>query len=99
MISRKQILGIGLAVGILLAGGPGLASAAGAPTAPPTTAAAAPACTVYVVGGKTVAATPVPATSVPVTEVPCLKVVRGGLPSGAPQTGGGGMAAEVSSWG
>ncbi|HEX4722652.1 MAG TPA: hypothetical protein VH333_09075 [Pseudonocardiaceae bacterium] len=98
MISRKQILGIGLAVGILLAGGTGMASAASAPTTTPpaTTAAAAPTCDVVVVGGKTIPATPIPATPSP---VPCLKLVRGGLPSGAPQTGGGGMAAEVSSWG
>lgn len=96
MISRNQILGIGLAVGILLAGGTGLASADSSPatTPPPTTPAAAPTCDVVVLPGKAIPATPLPSKP-----VPCLKLVRGGLPSGAPQTGGGGMAAEVSSWG
>jgi hypothetical protein len=91
LISRNHILGIGLAVGILFASGTGLAAAdTPSPVVPPL-------CTITV----TPAPTPVPVTKDPSgrgPQVPCGKFARGAVPKGAPQTGGGGMAAEVGSW-
>lgn len=93
MISRNHMLGIGLAVGILFASGTGLAAAdTPSPVAPPL-------CTIT----GSPAPTPVPVAPAKdpkrITVVPCAKVARGAVPKGAPATGGGGMAAEVGSWG
>jgi len=90
LISRNHILGIGLAVGILFASGTGLAAADTPGPVPPV-------CTIPV----TPAPTPAPIAKDPSgrgPQVPCGKFVRA-VPKGAPQTGGGGMAAEVGSWG
>jgi hypothetical protein len=108
LISRRHIVGIALASGLMLAGGTGLAAADGTPaTSAPTvvvqsTTAPSPAdCAAIVKQGKDVRIT---ATNGDLSIVKCVAairagVVRGAVPKGAPETGGGGMAAEVGSWG
>lgn len=91
---RKHMLGVGLAAGLLLTGG-GVAAAdvTPAPTVPPS----APVTCVRVEPPQ---ASPATGTvRVLPKQVPCLVKRSDLLPKGAPQTGGGGMAAEVESWG
>jgi hypothetical protein len=101
LISRRHIVGVALAAGLMLAGGTGLAAADGTPTTAPPLPSKAD-CSVVTKAGQTpVVIKTTPANGVP-TIVQCVAAptaVRGVVPRGAPQTGGGALAAEVSSWG
>jgi len=98
LISRSHVIGLGLAVGLMLAGGTGLAAADTTPSpAPPTQNPAV--CKVLSPAGTPTIVTAVPGSALPPGAVTCGSVVpRGAIPKGAPGTGGGGMAAEVGSW-
>jgi hypothetical protein len=109
LISRRQIVGIALASGLMFAGGTGLAVADGTSATPePTvvvrsTTAPSPAecAAIAKQGASDVRIT---ASNGNLSIVKCVAAIRAGqvrgvVPKGAPETGGGGMAAEVGSWG
>jgi hypothetical protein len=104
LISRRSIVGIALATGLMLAGGAGLAAADGTPTVTPAPTALPSKADCAALQKSGAAPAIIKTTSVngvPIT-FQCVLVpaaVRGVVPKGAPQTGGGGLAAEVSSWG
>jgi hypothetical protein len=87
LISRSHVVGLGLVVGLMLAGGTGLAVADSGPS--PT-----PAPTLC----KFVTRSGAPTAVAPGSGAQCVAFVPGAIPKGAPGTGGGGMAAEVGSW-
>jgi hypothetical protein len=114
LISRRHIIGVALAAGLMFSGGAGLAVADTTPTttAAPTTTTAAPAPATS--QPPAITAIPVPSTCIgsldaklTPTQIAAIKAKCAAsglrqidvLPKGAPETGGGGMAAEVSSWG
>jgi hypothetical protein len=95
LISRSHVIGLALAVGLMLAGGTGLAAA----DSGPSTATPTPAPTLCKVLTRPGVVTAVPSSGALPPVVKCApEVVRGAIPKGAPGTGGGGMAAEVGSW-
>lgn len=125
-MSRKYVVAVGLAAGLMFAGG-GLAVAAPSQSAsaPATTTVAAPTTAVSVKpvppAKPTATKDPIGASGVPSIEVckkiaaqtkdakqadrivqACIAKFKAGqirvIPKGAPQTGGGGMAAVVSTW-
>jgi hypothetical protein len=96
LISRSHVIGLGLAVGLMLAGGTGLAAADTPSPAPPTSGSAV--CKIITGAGTPTIVTVAPGSGLPSAGKCPTTVVRGAVPKGAAGTGGGGMAAEVGSW-
>ena len=114
MLSRPILACAGVLAALVLAAGPAVAATPSttATAAPSTTATTAPPTTAKPVDAKCAALTEQQAIAIkrgakPTTvklpsgiDCKALLIKERGLPfpKGAPQTGGGGMAAEVSSW-